>query len=234
MAAVRTLAFLFAWLLAAVAGNCAAEPFAVQVGDTRLGLDAPLGFSDTGFTGSPRLQELGESLTSPSNRILLFALTDGDLRRFSTGDTPEFKRHALIATPRTLERERLRPETFTLFVTESLRELGNLPAAGSDYRKLLDAQEGKVFLLAELRRDPEVVSVLQGARLPTPPVYGLDKILGKQKQAQYVLYTTTMLLVRGKALSLRLFAPFDSAADVDAIRAFTMRWVDELQRLNAR
>ena len=34
----------------------AAAPFAVQVGDTRLGLDAPPGFADTTSMGAPRLQ----------------------------------------------------------------------------------------------------------------------------------------------------------------------------------
>src|SRR6267378_4739945 len=44
--------------------SVSAAPFAIQLGDTRLGLDAPPGFTDSGFTGSPRLQELAESLTS--------------------------------------------------------------------------------------------------------------------------------------------------------------------------
>src|SRR6185503_19498349 len=86
--------------------QCAAAPFAVQVGDTRLGLDAPPGFADTGFTGSPRLQELAEALTSASNRILMFAITDADLRRFTVGDAIEAKRYMIAVTPRGLERDR--------------------------------------------------------------------------------------------------------------------------------
>ena len=49
---MRTLAAA----LAAISLQCAAAPFGIQLGDTRLGLDAPPGFADTGFTGSPRLQ----------------------------------------------------------------------------------------------------------------------------------------------------------------------------------
>jgi hypothetical protein len=79
-----------------------AAPFAVQVGEARLGLDAPPGFSDTTFTGSPRLQELAEAITSPSNRILLFALSDGDLRKFMQGDPPDFRRYMTAVTPREL------------------------------------------------------------------------------------------------------------------------------------
>jgi hypothetical protein len=73
------------------ASTALAAPFAVQVGEARLGLDAPPGFADTQFTGSPRLQELGESLTSASNRVLLFALSDADLRRFTLGDQLELR-----------------------------------------------------------------------------------------------------------------------------------------------
>src|SRR4051812_32681904 len=168
MAAMRIFAALLA-ASAAVALECAAAPFAVQVGDARIALDAPQGFSDTAFTGSPRLQELAESLTSPSNRILLFAITDGDLRRFMAGDPPEFKRQALVATPRSTEQERVRPDAFAAYAADAFRDLGPVPGAASDYRKLLDAQPGRVLVLSELRRDPSTVSVLQGMRLPSPP-----------------------------------------------------------------
>src|SRR5256885_6671288 len=111
-------------LLAAflLVGSAVAAPFAIQLGDTRLGLDAPPGFSDTVFTGSPRLQELAESLTSASNRILMFAVTDADLRRFTVGDQIEAKRYMLAITPRGLERERITAKVFGAFVNDSLRE----------------------------------------------------------------------------------------------------------------
>src|SRR4029450_8217966 len=70
---VRVATASIAWLF--LSGALAA-PFAVQVGEARIGVDAPPGFADTTFTGSPRLQELAEALTSPSNRILLFAISD--------------------------------------------------------------------------------------------------------------------------------------------------------------
>src|SRR4051812_27043851 len=110
MAAVRAPVRLAACLLAAFSLNCAGAPFAMQVGDVRLALDAPTGFSDTTAIGSPRLQDLAETLTSASNRILLFALTDADLRRFTSGDPPDLKRYAVAATPRALERDRVRQE----------------------------------------------------------------------------------------------------------------------------
>src|SRR5258706_9688285 len=143
-------------------GSAVAAPFAIQLGDTRLGLDAPPGFADTGFTGSPRLQELAESLPSASNRILMFAITDADLRRFTLGDMIEAKRYMIAVTPRALERERTTASAFAAFVGDSLRGLGAAPPAGSsDYRKFLDAQQGRSTLLAELRRDPDTVSMLQ-------------------------------------------------------------------------
>ena len=61
---------LLAVLITAFSLNCTAAPFAVQVGEARVGLDAPAGFADTTFTASPRLQELSEALTPASNRIL--------------------------------------------------------------------------------------------------------------------------------------------------------------------
>lgn len=211
-------------ILALWVGQALAAPFAVQLGDTRVALDAPPGFSDVQATGSPKLLDLAESLTSASNRILLFALEDGDVRRFNVGDTPELRRYSIVITPRGLERERLSPEAFKTFVADSLRELGALPDAKQKLRTYLDAQpRGRPSLLAELRRDSGVVSILNGARLP-------DR---ERMPPRYLLASTTLLLVRGKALNMGVYTAYDDDADLEWIRATTLRWIDELRRLNA-
>lgn len=218
---------LLAATLMAASLQCAAAPFAVQVGEARLGLDAPPGFSDTGFTGSPRLQELAESLTSASNRILLFAITDADMRKFMAGDTPEFRRYLVAVTPKELERERITRQNFGAFAAGSLRELGEPVQAGKTITQALDGQPpGKPGLLGDLRRDPEVVSVLVGSRL----VSGSRL----QEKTQYFVSTTTLMLVRGKALNLSIYSGYDGPPDLDWIRAITARWIDDLQRLNNR
>jgi hypothetical protein len=223
MRRVRVATFLIASLLL----RCAfAAPFAVQVGEARIGLDAPPGFADTGFTGSPRLQELAESLTSPSNRILLFAIADGDLRKFTLGDPPEFRRYMLAVTPKELERERVNRKTFGDFAAAALQDLGDRAPPGKDVLEHLDAQPpGRASVLAELRRDPEVVSTLVAARVP-PQRRG--------EKPQYMVSTSTLMLVRGKALGLSVYGAYESPADLDWIRAVTVRWIEDLQRLNSR
>jgi hypothetical protein len=211
--------------------NVQAAPFAVQVGDSRIALDAPPGFADTAFTGSPRLQELAEALTSASNRILLFAIADADLRRFSQGDPLEARRYMIVVTPRVLERDRITAATFAAFVSESLQSLDAPAPAGTDFRKHLEARPGEQRLLAELRREPDAVSVLQGIRLPTPP---RASIFSEEKPPQYALSTTSLVLLRGKALSLTVHALYDTPGDLDWIRAATLRWIDDLRRLNGR
>ena len=221
MAIVRAPVFL---LLAALSLSCAAAPFAVRLGSERVVLDTPPGFADTLDLGSPRLLELAEALTSASNRILVFALTDADLRRFTLGDTPDLQRFLLVATPRATERDHMSAERFRVFAADSLRNLGT-PAQPADIRKQLDAQpQGRALLLWELRRTPEAVSVLEGTRLP----------LKADAKPHYLLSTTTLLLLRGKALSVSAFTVLREDADADWLRAATARWVDELLRLNAR
>jgi hypothetical protein len=222
MAAVRFLAAL----VCAASLQCVAAPFAIQVGETRIALDAPPGFADTGFTGSPRLQDIAEALTSASNRILLFALSDADLRRFMAGDPMELKRYMLVATPKVSERESLSAGAFTRLVGDALRSLGTAPAADADYRKYLDAQpQGRASLLAELAKEQSVLSVLQGSRLP-PARRG--------EPETYLLSSATLMLVRGKTLNLTVYSPYESAADIDWVRAITVRWIEELKRLNGR
>jgi hypothetical protein len=203
-----------------------AAPFGVQVGEARLALDTPPGFSDVQGTGSPRLLELAEALTPASNRILLFALEDADVRRFTVGDSPELRRYVIGVTPKGLEHERASAAAFQSYVSESLRELG-APAPAGEIRRTLDAQPpGRVSLLAELRRDPQAVSVLQGTRIPAP---------GRgNAPPRYLLSTTTLMLLRGKALSFAAYTQYDSDADLEWIRMSTARWIEDLQRLNNR
>ena len=227
---MRTLPALFAALLAAVALNCAAAPFSVRLASERIVLDAPGGFTDTTELASPRLQELGEALTSASNRILLFALTDADLRRFRNGDPMETKqRFVLAATPKALERDRITTEQFAGMAELSKRELGT-PPAGDPFKYLEKQPPGKSSLLFELKRGATVFSVLQGTRLVSPPV----GFLGKEKPPQYILSTTTLLLLRGKALQLTAFTSYDTPEDMDWLKSITERWTAELQRLNER
>jgi hypothetical protein len=215
----------FPALLAALSLHCAAAPFAVQVGEARIGLDAPSGFADTSFAASPRLQEMGEALTSASNRILLFAVTDADLRRFMVGDQLELRRYMLVVTARGMERDRLSEATFKQFVGEALLGLG-VPPAEKDIVKYLDSRpSGATSLLQELRRDGDVVSVLQGARTKGPGFF---------ERSKYLLSSTTLLLLRGKALSLSVYTQYDDPADLEWIRVTTARWIDELKRLNPR
>jgi hypothetical protein len=223
------LAVLVGCLSASVSLQSAAAPFALQVGDVRMGFDLPPGFADTGFTGSPRLQELSESLTSASNRVIVFALTDADLRRFTGGDTPELRQYLLAVTPRALEHQRVTPSEFDAYVREGLRSLGTAPA-GDDFQKVLEARpHGELALLAELRREPEAVAVLRGVRVP-PPDSGFFSFA---KPSSYVLSTTSLVLLRGKALTLTVVTGYESKADVEWIRFTTLRWIDELRRLNA-
>ena len=216
--------FLFAALLA-VSLQCAAAPFAIQLGDTRVVLDAPPGFADTTFTGSPRLQDAAESLTSPSNRVLLFALTDGDLRRFTQGDVPDLKRLMIVSTPREFERDGVTAGAFGRLSAELLRDAGT-PAGDANYIAFLDNhQPGKARALAELARQSGLTSLLLGTRLPS---------LKRDEKPSYLLSTSTLLLVRGRALHLAVYSAYESQADVEWIRSATARWVDDLKRLNSR
>lgn len=216
-------------LLAAVAIPASAAPVHVLLGTERFVLDSPPGFSDSLHLSSPRLQEFAESLTSASNRVLLFAITDADLRSFTSGDWPDYRRYMIIVTPARLERERVDRALFANLVGDSLRELGPV-AATNDYVRHLDSQpHGKVSALAELRREPDLVSVLQGTRLPGPRAG-----FWEQEKSLYFLSTTTLLLLRGKVLQLAVYSGPDARLDLDWIRGITQRWVEELLRINSR
>ncbi len=219
------------WLVAASAlfavGQASAAAFLVELGTVRVALDAPAGFADTGFTGSPRLRELAEKVTSASNRILLFAITDADLRSFTRGDRPEFRRYLLVVTPRSLEREWVSGSQFRTFAEDSLRALGK-PAPDANYQKHLDAQPfGQPTLLAELRKEREIVSVLVGVRLP-------PKKKDDDEKSQYVLSTTSLLWLRGKALSFSVHTAYEGQADADWIVYTERRWIDDIKGLNSR
>lgn len=227
MHGVRALASrIAAVLLAAVALHAHAAPFAVSIGGDRVVLDAIPGFTDTLPSGSPRLLELAESLTSASNRILLFALTDADVRRFGIGDRAELKRYMIAVTPGHLQRERVNAAQFRTLIADAQRDAGK-PGEIADFRKHLDGlPHGRVAALAQLGEGEDLYSVLLGTRMPGES--------GFFSRDVYLVSTNTLLLVRGKALSLSVYSSYDSPADVEWIRFATGRWIDTLRQLNAR
>jgi hypothetical protein len=208
-----------------------AAPFTVRLGLEKIALDALPGFTDTMDLASPRLQDLAATLTSASNRILLFALTDTDLRRFTNGDPLDAKRRYMMAvTPKGLERERVGAELFGALVADSLRDFGK-PVPVTDLAIFLESRPiGLANLLAELKKEPTAVSVLQATRLPPLP----GERMFDKTTPQYLLFTTTFVLLRGKALLLTVYTLFHEPADMDWLKLATQRWVDDLQRLNAR
>ncbi len=228
---MRILASLVAGLLAALSLNCAAVPFSVRLGVEKIALDALPGFTDTTDLASPRLLDLAATLTSASNRVLLFALTDADLRRFTNGDQLDLKRrYMMVVTPKGLERDRVSAELFGALVADSLRDLGK-PVQTADLVRFLEGQPiGLPNLLAELRKEPTAVSVLQATRLqPLPGLRMFDS-----STPQYLVFTTSFVLVHGKALIATVYTLFTEPADMDWLKLSTQRWVDDLRRLNAR
>jgi hypothetical protein len=102
-------------------------------------------------------------------------------------------------------------------------ELADLPQG--DFHKHLDARApGTVSMLAELRNEADAVSVLQGSR-------GKARMF---ERARYLLTSNSLVLIRGKALTLSVYTQYDDPADLEWIRNTTNRWIDELKRLNSR
>jgi hypothetical protein len=228
MAAVRTLAALIAALLAALPLAGAAAPFGVRLGVERIALDTPPGFTDTTDLASPRLQTLAETLTPASNRILMFALSDADVRNFTLGDQLDARRYMIAVTPRGMEVQRVSQSQFAAFADESLRDLGK-PLDVPDLGKfLLTEPIGKLHLLAELKREPTVVSVMQATRVPDKP----GGTFWQSDKPQFLCFTTTLFLVRGKALQLQVYTLYDGPADTEWLKTITQRWQEELLRIN--
>ena len=229
MGAVRILASLIAALLSALPPACAAAPFAVRLGIERIALDSPPGFADTTELASPRLQSLSETLTPASNRILLFALSDADVRSFTQGGQLDAKRYMIAVTPRGQEQVSLLPAQFTALVADSLQDLGQPVDAGVDLVKFLVSKPiGATFLIAELQKEPTAFSIMQATRLPDKP----GENFWSKSTPQYLCFTTTLFLVRGKALQLKVFTLYENAADTDWLKTITKRWQEELIRLN--
>jgi len=157
---------------------------------------------------------------------LLFALEDSDVRRFNVGDSPELRRYAIIFTPREYQSARMTMAAFHELVADATRDLGSPPDPKLDLRKYLDAEPRGPKLVSELRKDQDVMSIMQGARLPDPP--------RSREPPRYLLSSKTLMLIRGKALTLALYTSQSGSEDVDWLRAATLRWIEELQQFNLR
>ncbi len=225
MHAMRTLTMGIAAILAAVSMQAAATPFTVSIGGERVVMSAIPGLTDALPSGSPRLLELAESLTSASNRILLFALTDADMRRFTLGEQAELKRYMLAVTPGYLEHERVSAAQFKVLIDDAQRDSG-VPGDIADYRKYLeDRPQNRISALAQLARTDDTYSVLLGIRVSEG---------GWLEKPQYLISSNTLMLLRNKALSLSIYSTYDTPQDVEWIRFATGRWIETLRKLNSR
>jgi hypothetical protein len=56
----------------------------------------------------------------------------------------------------------------------------------------------------------------------------------EDNKPQYVFFSTTIFLVAGKALQLAVYSMYESPVDIEWVRTITLRWIEELQRLNPR
>lgn len=212
-----------------LAGEAAlAAPFGVLLGNERLMLDTPPGFSDTAAYGSPRLAEIAEAHADASSRVLSFAMSDADLRRFSVGDTLELRNYLLAVTPRVSERGRLTAAQYAALVEESSRNYGTPPPPSTDFRKYLEGKPlGTPHLLADLRRDSQVISLLYGTLVPQPvPWWAADK------PHLMNISSLTMVNIAGRAVYLYAFSGYNGPADVNWIRTISANWAEQLQRLN--
>jgi hypothetical protein len=212
-----------------LASEVGAAPFGVQLGPDRLQFDTPSGFSDTAAFGSPRLTEIAENLADPSSRVLVFALSDADVRRFSAGDSLELRRYLLAVTPRGKQNERMATAQFTKLVEETARNLGAPPDPSLNWMQYLQGRTaGQAHLLVELNRDPQALSVLTGTMVPQPP----PSMWRADKPPVYKLSTTTVTTIRGRAIYLYAFSAFEGPDDATWIKSITQRWLEELQRIN--
>jgi hypothetical protein len=230
MAAVRPAAALLALALAALPLSAAAAPFAVRLGLERVVVDSPSGFSDTTDLASPRLQDFADLFISASERVLLLALTDADRRKFMLGDKLDARQFAMVATPKVLEQQRVTREQFAGLAADAQGALGK-PAQFTDLVKYMESQPiGKTSLIGELRNEPNVLSLMQATRLPPLP----GTTFWEANKPQYLVFSTTLLFLNGKALRLSLYTLGETMPDLEWIRSNTRRWTDELQRLNPR
>jgi hypothetical protein len=228
MAAMRIFGSLLAASLAAVSLQCAAAPFSIRIGTEKLVLDTPPGFSDTTNLASPRLEDLAATLTSASNRVLVFALTDADFRKFTVGDPADFRRYLIAYTPKSLEYERVSAEQFARLAGDSLDALGK-PVQTPDLIKFLEKEPiGRWHLLGEIKKEPTQVAVMRATRLPPVPGYRFFD----PSTPQYQVASDTLVLVRGKALRLSVYTLYSGPEDAEWLRVTTQRWMEELQRLN--
>ena len=85
------------------------------------------------------------------------------------------------------------------------------------------------MVLAELHREPALLSFMQGARFDAAE----KRFFWEETvPTAYLLSTTTLLLLRDRALSLSIYTGYGNQEDAAWLKQTTKRWIEELKRIN--
>jgi hypothetical protein len=223
-------------LTASVPAQAPPSFHAARVGPVEVQLPVPAGFSEA-TSLSPRLRELGETFTPPSNRLLAFYLSNGDLKLLANAEPPVMDRYFMIQTLRATERDVISLQDMTA-AKNILRNQHKSTLAR--LQPLMDAHMAAASKKLGSQVGAPELSIKAGEVLPLE-IFDersnslswvmLNKIAVNTgtltREIPLVVAMTTMTM-RGKLVYFFVYSHYNGQADIDWARAATMEWLASL------
>jgi hypothetical protein len=222
---------------AVVQAQSDAAPHRVTVGPAEVLLPLPVGFAEAS-TDAPALWRTGELLTPPSNRLLAFFVSAGDLQRVVAGQAPDMRRYFMVQTFRAAERDTFTDKGFAE-IKDVLRSqyktaLQQVPLQTKEHLDAASRQLGKQAGRPELTLKVGEMLPLEvfDERATSLSIAALSKVVintdAVVREIPLAMAMTT-LAARGKIVYFYAYSVYDSPQDIAWCRQVTLDWLAELR-----
>ncbi|MFZ6798769.1 hypothetical protein [Undibacterium sp. Di24W] len=203
-----------------------------KIGAKAIAIPVPKDFSDPSLM-FPKLRQLGEAMTPPSNRLLAFFISDDDAKAMLAQAEPQLHRYFLVQTLRAKEDSTMSAQVFA-GVRDQLKNQykkildDNAARMQSEMNKAVERldQNGQVKNISMKLGELQVREVIDDERFVALIAKTLVQVMvsGEAKEIPMVLGLTTTM-IEGKIVYFFSYSRFDSDEDMNWIKTKNLEWL---------
>ncbi len=238
---LRFVAFIVT-ILFSLSSACAAATLAkrVTIGEQEVFILPPVEFVDPAVA-APELVEIGKKMVAPTNRLLAIYIPTQELKNHLAGKEIDLNRYSMLQTSNAAQKLVMSQHFFDAIKQtvkdQSSSQTAEMVAKAQTHVNSAAASIGKIIddkTFAIKINDFKSMGLFNETPTSISTV-GSSNVFsraGGEAESTPIVYASTVVLVKGKALFLYTYSGYRTSADLQWVKDVSTRWADEIQRSN--